>query len=148
MPDRIEKTIELKAPVDRVWRALTDAKEFGTWFRVALDTPFVEGERAHGHVTYEGYEHLRFEVKVVAMDRPRRFAFTWHPYAVDPAVDYASESPTTVEFLLEQTQTGTRLTMTEKGFEGLPAHRRDEAMRMNDSGWSTQIENIRAHVGG
>jgi hypothetical protein len=82
------------------------------------------------------------------MDRPRRFAFTWHPYAVDPAVDYASESPTTVEFLLEQTQTGTRLTMTEKGFEGLPAHRRDEAMRMNDSGWSTQIENIRAHVGG
>ena len=80
------------------------------------------------------------------MEPPRLLAFTWHPYAVDPAVDYSKETPTLVEFRLAAVGDGTRLTITESGFGAVPAHRRDEAMRMNDGGWTAQAENIRAHV--
>lgn len=148
MADRIEKTIELKAPVERVWRALTDHAEFGAWFRAKLDEPFVVGETSRGRITYPGYEHLAWEAEVVAMERPHRFAFRWHPYAVDPAVDYAAEPTTLVEFRLEAMAGGTRLTVVESGFDALPAHRRDEAFRMNEGGWEAQVGNIRAHVGG
>src|ERR1035438_6202595 len=88
MNDRIEKRIELKAPVSRVWRALTDYREFGEWFRVKLDGPFVPGQVARGHITYPGYEHLKWEAVVQAMEVERLFSFTWHPYAVDPKTDY------------------------------------------------------------
>jgi uncharacterized protein YndB with AHSA1/START domain len=146
MSDRIVKTVELKAPITRVWQALTDHREFGSWFRVAIEAPFVTGEKARGHITLEGYEHVRWEVTVVALQAPRRFAFTWHPYAIDPAVDYSAETPTLVEFTLEPIAGGTRLTVVESGFDKIPAHRRDEAMRMNDGGWAAQMENIRAYV--
>ena len=96
MTDRIEKTVELKAPVSRVWKALTDHKEFGAWFRVSLDGPFVPGGRSTGHITYPGYENLAWEARVVAMEEPRLFAFTWHPYAVEPDRDYSAEPPTRV----------------------------------------------------
>lgn len=148
MTDRIEKTIALNAPVERVWRALTDQVEFGTWFRVKLDGPFVAGEISHGHITYPGYEHLQWEAKVVAMEPPHRFAFTWHPYAVDPATDYAAEPPTLVEFHLVPSGQGSRLTVVESGFDALPPHRRDEAFRMNEGGWAEQVQNIRTHVAG
>src|SRR5437899_1549828 len=88
MTDRIEKTIELKAPVSRVWRALTDHREFGTWFRVRLDGPFVPGQVSRGHITYPGYEHVKWEATVQRMEPERLFSFTWHPYAIDTAVDY------------------------------------------------------------
>lgn len=146
MTDRIEKTIELKAPVERVWRALTDHIEFGQWFRVNLEGPFVLGETTRGKITYPGYEHLLWAATVVVMDRPGLFAFTWHPYAIDPDVDYSAEPPTRVEFGLEPTALGTRLTVTESGFDALPAHRRAEALRMNDGGWTQQVKNIKAHV--
>jgi uncharacterized protein YndB with AHSA1/START domain len=146
MTDRIEKTIDLKSPVERVWRALTDAAEFGTWFRVKLDDPFVPGQPTRGRVTYPGYEHLVFEVQTQRMERPRLFSFTWHPYAIDPDVDYSGEPPTLVEFRLEPIATGTRLTVVESGFDAIPAHRRQEAFRMNEGGWKAQMENIRAHV--
>lgn len=146
MSDRIEKTIDLRAPVARVWRALTDSAEFGTWFRVALEGPFAEGEPCRGRITYPGYEHLVFEVQVVRIDEPRLFAFTWHPYAIDPQVDYSGEPSTLVEFRLVPTSDGTRLTITESGFDALPAERRDEAFRMNEGGWQAQGDNIRAHV--
>ena len=146
MTDRIEKTIELKAPVERVWRALTDHVEFGEWFRVKLDGPFAVGELSHGHVTYEGYEHLKWEARIVEMDRPRLFAFTWHPYAIDPKVDYSGEPQTRVEFRLAPTANGTHLIIVESGFDALPAHRQPDALRMNDSGWTTQAQNIKAHV--
>lgn len=148
MTDSIERTIDLRAPIDRVWRALTDHREFGQWFRVAIDQPFVAGEPATGQITHEGYEHVRWDVRIVAMEEPRRFAFTWHPYAVDTTVDYSQEEPTLVEFRLEPEGKGTRLTVTESGFDRVPAHRRDEAIRMNSGGWTEQIENIRAHVDG
>jgi uncharacterized protein YndB with AHSA1/START domain len=148
MTDSIEKSIDLDADVERVWRALTDHEEFGSWFRVKLDGPFEPGAPSRGHMTYPGYEHLRWEAQVVRMERPHSFAFTWHPYAVDPDKDYSDEPPTLVEFRLEPAGAGTRLTVTESGFDALPAHRRDEALRMNEGGWSAQMKNIAAHVGG
>jgi uncharacterized protein YndB with AHSA1/START domain len=146
MTDRIEKTVELKAPVARVWRALTDHREFGQWFRVRLEGPFVPGEVARGHITYPGYEHLHWEAVVQRMEPERLFSFTWHPYAIDPNEDYSGEPPTLVEFTLEKTATGTRLRIVESGFDKIPAKRRDEAFRMNDRGWSIQTENIAQHV--
>lgn len=146
MNDRIEKVIDLRAPVSRVWRALTDHQEFGTWFRVRLDGPFVPGQVSRGHITYPGYEHVRWEAIVQAMEPERLFSFTWHPYAVDPTADYSQEPPTLVEFTLEQIPSGTRLRIVESGFDKLPAHRRDEAFRMNEGGWSAQTENIARHV--
>lgn len=148
MTDRIEKTVELKAPVERVWRALTDSAEFGQWFRVKIEGPFKTGELSRGRITYPGYEHLPWEARIVRMDHPRVFAFTWHPYAVDPDVDYSKEPSTLVEFTLEPTSAGTRLTIVESGFDALPAgRRRDEALRSNTGGWEEQARNIAAHVG-
>jgi uncharacterized protein YndB with AHSA1/START domain len=150
MTDRIEKRIVLKAPVSRVWRALTDYQEFGEWFRVKLDGPFEAGQTTRGYITYPGYEHLKWEVVVQAMEPERLFSFTWHPYAVDPTVDYSAETPTLVEFRLEAAETGegSMLTVTESGFDKLHEHRRQEAFRMNDGGWSEQMKNIEAYVGG
>jgi uncharacterized protein YndB with AHSA1/START domain len=146
MTDRIEKRIELKAPVARVWRALTDHREFGEWFRVRIDGPFVPGEASRGNITYPGYEHLQWEAVVKAMEPERLFSFTWHPYAVDPKVDYSKEPQTLVEFRLEKTPEGTRLTVTESGFDKIPAGRRPEAFRMNEGGWAQQMKNIESYV--
>lgn len=146
MSDRIEKVIEVKAPVERVWRALTDYREFGAWFRVKLEAPFVVGQEARGQISHPGYEHVTWRAQVVEMDEPRVFAFTWHPYAVDTTKDYSDETPTRVEFRLEPAGAGTRLTLTESGFDKVPAERRELAFRMDEQGWTQQMENIRAHV--
>jgi uncharacterized protein YndB with AHSA1/START domain len=144
--NRIEKRIELKAPVSRVWRALTDYREFGEWFRVKLDGPFVPGQVSRGQITYPGYEHLKWEAVVQKMEPERLFSFTWHPYAVDPNGDYSKETPTVVEFRLERIANGTLLTVVESGFDKIPADRRLEAFRMNDGGWAEQMKNIEIHV--
>jgi uncharacterized protein YndB with AHSA1/START domain len=146
MENRIEKRIELKASVSRVWRALTDHREFGAWFKVNFDGPFVAGEKATGQITFPGYEHLRLETVIQKIEPENLFSFTWHPYAVDPAVDYSSETPTLVEFRLEATAGGTLLLLTESGFDKIPAHRFADAMRMNEGGWAQQLKNIEAYV--
>ena len=146
MSDRIEKTVEMKAPVSRVWRALTDFREFGTWFRVQLGGPFKPGQVSRGQMTYPGYEHLKWEAVVQKMEPERLFSFTWHPYAIDPKTDYTGEPQTLVEFTLEKTATGTRLRVVESGFDKVPASRRAEAFRMNDGGWAQQMQNIAQHV--
>ena len=146
MTDRIEKTVDLRAPVERVWRAVSDHKEFGAWFRVDLEGPFAVGQEARGKITHPGYEHLVWKARVVAIEPFKRLAFTWHPYGIDPDVDYDQEEPTLVEFKLEPIAAGTRLVVVESGFDKVPAHRREEAFRMNDGGWAAQVENIRAHV--
>ena len=146
MSDKIEKVVELRAPIEKVWRAIADHEQFGTWFRVKLDGPFAPGEVSTGHMTYPGYEHLKWEAKIVAMEEPRLFSFTWHPYAVDPDKDYSGETPTLVEFRLEPVAAGTRLTVVESGFDALPDGRRDEAMRMNEGGWTEQVRNVQAYV--
>jgi uncharacterized protein YndB with AHSA1/START domain len=144
--DRIVKTLDLKAPVSRVWKALTDAKEFGAWFCVKLEGPFVVGQVASGYITHPGYEHIKWNVVVKAMEPEKLFAFTWHPYAIDPKQDYSKETPTLVEFKLEPNGSGTRLTLTESGFDKVPAGRRLEAFRMNDGGWTEQMKNIEAYL--
>ena len=146
MTDRIEKTIELKAPVSRVWRALTDHREFGTWFRVRLDGPFVPGQVSRGHITNPGYEHIRWEAIVQKIEPERLFSFTWRPYAIDPNQDYSSEPSTLVEFTLQKIPAGTLLRVVESGFVKIPSKRRLEAFRKNDSGWSQQMQNIAVHV--
>jgi uncharacterized protein YndB with AHSA1/START domain len=144
--DRIEKQIDLKAPVSRVWRALTDYREFGEWFRVKLEGPFVAGQVAGGFITWPGYEHLRMEVVVQKIEPERFFSYTWHPYAIDPKVDYSQETPTLVEFRLEESAKGTLLKVTESGFDKIPSARRAEAFRMNENGWAQQLGNIESHV--
>ena len=146
MNNHIEKTIDLKAPVSRVWKALTDYREFGAWFRVKLEGPFVPGKASGGQITYPGYEHVRMQVIVQKIEPERLFSFTWHPYAVEPGVDYSNETPTLVEFTLEPTPTGTLLRVVESGFDKIPKHRRDEAFRMNEGGWEEQMRNIARHV--
>ena len=146
MENQIEKRVELQAPVSRVWRALTDYREFGEWFRVNLEGPFVPGKVARGRVTHPGYEHVVWEATVKEMQPERIFSFTWHPYGVDPKVDYSKEEPTLVEFRLTPAGQGTLLVITESGFDRIPAHRRMEALRMNTLGWEAQTENIARHV--
>ena len=140
MNDRIEKRIELKAPVSRVWRALTDYREFGQWFRVKLDGPFVPGQISRGQMTYPGYEHVKWEAVVQKMEPERFFSFTW------PQLDYSMETATLVEFRLEKTASGTLLLLTESGFDKIPSDRRLEAVRMNDGGWTEQMKNIESYV--
>jgi uncharacterized protein YndB with AHSA1/START domain len=145
--DPIEKTIEIHAPLSRVWQALTDHRQFGEWFRVNLDGPFVAGRPSTGHMAYPGYEHLKWQAQVRQIEPESLFSFSWHPYAIDPEVDYSGETPTLVEFRLEPSESGCRLTVTESGFDGVPAHRRAEALRKNDEGWGIQMENIARYAG-
>jgi uncharacterized protein YndB with AHSA1/START domain len=142
----IGKEIELKASPARVWRALTDHREFGEWFRVKLEQPFVEGQASRGRLLVPGFDHVTFEVNVVRIQPETLFSYNWHPYAADPKVDYSKETPTLVEFRLQKSATGTLLTLTESGFDKIPAHRRDEALRMNTGGWEQQMKNIERYV--
>jgi len=144
--DRVEKTSVLKAPRSRVWRALTMADEFGSWFRARLSGTFAAGATLRGPITYPGYEHLTLEIQVERMEPERYLSFRWHPNAVDPTADYSSEPTTLVEFTLEEVKEGTRLTIVESGFDALPPGRRDEAWRSNDGGWSEQMKNVARHV--
>jgi uncharacterized protein YndB with AHSA1/START domain len=146
--DRIEKQILLRAPQSRVWRALTAAEEFGTWFRVKLEGPLVPGQSTRGRITHPGYEHVTMELRVDRMEPESLFSYFWHPYCVDPKVDYTQEPETLVEFRLETVAEGTRLSVVESGFDRLPAGRRDEAFRMNERGWTGQLVNIERHVAG
>ena len=144
--DRIETRIELNAPLTRVWRAITDYRQFSQWFRVNLETPFVPGKPTRGRITHSGYEHLIMEVAVQKMEPERLFSYHWHPYAVDVKTDYSQEPPTLVEFRLEEVAGGTLLVVTESGFDALPPSRRDEAFRMNDGGWTVQVKNFEDYV--
>jgi len=146
MSNSIEKRIELNAPVSRVWRALTDHREFGEWFHVKLDGPFAPGQISRGQITSPGYEHVKLEATAQKLEPERLFSFTWHPYAADPNIDYSQEPTTLVEFRLEPKDGGTVLSLMESGFDAIPKDRRFEAFRMNDEGWTEQMTNIERHV--
>jgi uncharacterized protein YndB with AHSA1/START domain len=146
MEARIERSIELRASVSRVWRAITDHREFGQWFGAKIESPFLPGQVSRGQITYPGYEHLKWEAIVQKMEPEKLFSFTWHPCAIDPKRDYSSETPTLVEFYLEKTPVGTLLRVIESGFDKVPADRRAEAFRLNTEGWGTQLKNIESHV--
>ena len=145
MDHRIEKRMELKVPVSRVWRALTDHREFGEWFRVKLDGPFVVGQISRGQITYPGYEHIKWQAIVQRMEPEKLFSFTWH-HSFDPDADILKEPTTLVEFRLKKIEAGTLLTLTESGFENLPDHLRLEAFRRNEGGWTEQMKNIESYV--
>jgi uncharacterized protein YndB with AHSA1/START domain len=146
--DRIERSILINAPRERVWRALSNAEQFGTWFGANLKgLSFVPGQRARGNITYPGWEHVYFDVLVERVEPQDLLSYRWHPYAVDPAVDYTQEEPTLVTFTLTDAPgNGTLLKVVESGFDKVPPHRRLEAFRMNSGGWEAQMENIRRHA--
>ena len=144
--DRIEKKIVVQASRSRVWRAISNAEEFGTWFRMNLDGPFAEGARLRGRITHPGYEHVTLEMLVERIEPERYFSYRWHPYPMDPAVDYSAEPTTLVEFVLEEAEGGTAITIVESGFDRIPHARRAEAFRMNEQGWAGQIKNLARYV--
>ena len=144
--DRIEKTVTITAPRARVWHAIADARQFGEWFRVRLHGEFAVGATLRGNITYPGYEYITMEIVVERMEPERFFSYRWHPYAIDPKVDYSPEPMTLVEFTLEDASDGTRLTIVESGFDRVPLSRRAEAFRMNSDGWSEQMQNIERYV--
>ena len=144
--DRIEKKVVLHAPRSRVWRAISTAQEFGAWFRMNLDGEFAEGGTIRGRLTHPGYEHVILEMQVERIEPERYFSYRWHPYAIDPAVDYSAEPTTLVEFILEDADGDTAVTIVESGFDRIPLARRAEAFRMNDRGWAGEIKNLARHV--
>ncbi|GJL95772.1 MAG: hypothetical protein DHS20C05_21770 [Hyphococcus sp.] len=146
MKDSIKKTIEIAAPVSKVWDAIADYKKFGAWFQVRLDQPFVTGGKTTGQMTVPGYENLKWEGTVVAIEPEKRIVFSWVTHAIDPDKDYTGEPETLCEFLLEPAGDGTRLTIIESGFSKLPPNIRDEALLRNDDGWSQQINNVKTYV--
>lgn len=147
MADAIEKIVEIAAPIERVWTALTDHHEFGEWFKVKLDQPFAVGSESTGMMTYPGYEHMPWKAEVVAIEEPRRFAYRW-PH-MDGDKQIREDWPwTLVEFTLEPSEAGTRLTVVESGFDALPEERRAENYRQNEGGWEEQMRNVKAHVEG
>jgi uncharacterized protein YndB with AHSA1/START domain len=148
--DRIEKSVVLAAPLARAWRALSDAREFGAWFGVSFDEPFVEGERLTGSIVptqvdadiakmQEPHAGKRFEFVVERIEPMRRIQFRWHPFAIDPAIDYSKEPSTLIVFELEEVPGGTRLTVTESGFDRIPIERRANAFAANEAGWAMQM---------
>jgi uncharacterized protein YndB with AHSA1/START domain len=142
--DRIQKTTILRAPRSRVWRALTDSAQFGQWFGARLEQPFVPGATVRGPITIPKYTHLTFEITVERMEPERLFSWRWQPGG-DPDVDPA-EPTTLVVFELEEVPEGTRLTVTESGFDRIPPERRSKAYRENEQGWIGQLENLRQHL--
>ncbi len=144
--DRIEEEIFLHVPRARVWRALTDAEEFGAWFGVRLAGEFEPGASVKGKITETGYEGMKFEMVVDRMEPQRLFSWRWHPYAVDPGTDYSAEPPTLVECGIEESGGGTILTIVESGFDRIPAARRAEAYRMHEHGWAAQMKSIERYL--
>lgn len=146
--DRIEKQVVLEAPPARVWRALTDVAQFNAWFGVALGAPFTPGAEVSGKIGIPKYDHVTMRIWIEKMEPERYFSFRWHPYAVEPGVDYSAEPTTLVTFRLEEVREGTKLTIVESGFDAIPASRRAKAFSMNDQGWTGQVENIRNFLAG
>ena len=144
--DRIEKDIVIRAPRSRVWRAISTAEEFGEWFRVDLEGEFAEGATISGRITHPGYEHVTMAIQIQRIEPERYFSYRWHPDAVDASVDFSNEPTTLVEFIVEEADDGTAVTIIESGFDQIPLARRAKAFRMNEKGWSGQVRNLTAYV--
>ena len=144
--DRIEKKVTLHAPRSRVWRALTDAREFGQWFGVKLEGAFAPGAHLRGKITTKGYDHLTMELWAEKIEPEHLFSYRWHPFAIDPSVDYSKEPTTLVEFTLAEAGGGTLLTVVETGFDAVPLARRPKAFEMNTHGWEMQMTQIARYL--
>ena len=155
--DRIEKKILLRAPTKRVWRTLADSREFGSWFGMKFDGPFAPGASMRGVIVpttidadvakaQKQYEGLSFEITIERMETERLFSFRWHPYAIDPSVDYSAEPTTLVVFALEEVAGGVMLTVTESGFDRIPLARRAKAFSANEGGWAIMVKVMEKYV--
>jgi uncharacterized protein YndB with AHSA1/START domain len=155
--DRIEKTIVLRAPRERVWRAIIDSQQFGRWFGVEFDGPFVEGQRVKGKIVptqvdtkvaemQKPYDGMPCDFFVERIEPMRRFSYRWHPSAVEPGADYSNEPTTLIVFELEEVAEGTLLTITESGFDSVPLERRAEAFKSNEQGWEMQTKLIEKYL--
>jgi len=145
--DRIERKVLIKATRTRVWRAVSDAAEFGSWFGVDFKgKSFVAGKHVQGKITYPGYEHLTMDVLIERVVPERLLSWRWHPAAIDPAVDYSKEPTTLVVFELEEVEGGVTLSVVESGLDEIPLDRRASVFRLNSSGWDQQMENVKKHV--
>ena len=144
--NRIDRTIEIDAPPDRVWRALTNAEDLAAWFHVTIEGEIKAGAEVWMTSTSPGYEGQRFLVRFTEMTPPRRFAWQWHPGAVDPGVDYSREPWTTVTFTLEPSGRGTRLSVSETGFNEISLSRRAKVYADNSGGWTAVIVWIQTHA--
>jgi uncharacterized protein YndB with AHSA1/START domain len=155
--DRIEKKILLRAPRKRVWRALSDSKEFGSWFGVKFDGPFTPGALIRGKIVgttvdadvakaQKQYEHVPFEITIDRIEPERLFSFRWHPNAVEPGVDYSHEPTTLIVFTLEEAPNGVMLTVTESGFDQIPLERRAKAFTANEQGWGMVVKLIEKYL--
>ena len=144
--DRLEKKVLLHAPRARVWRAMATRKEFGRWFDVDLDREFEPGVEVRGTFHAKEHEGIRWQMWIEEVVAERRLSFRWHPYAIDPKVDYSSEPTTLVVFELEDAPGGTLVTITESGFDSVPLARRAKAFEMNDGGWTEMSKRLAGHV--
>jgi uncharacterized protein YndB with AHSA1/START domain len=155
--DRIEKRVVLRAPLDRVWRAISDAEEFGRWFGVRFDGPFVAGAAVGAAIVpttvdaevakrQEAHTGAKSTWQIVAIEPKRRFAYRWHPFAIDPDIDYESEPTTLVEFTLTEAPDGVLLTIVESGFDAIPASRRSASFEANSEGWAIQTDMVRRYL--
>ena len=154
---RIEKRVVLRAPLDRVWRAISDAEEFGRWFGVRFDGPFVEGAAVTAAIApttvdddvakrQEAHAGVKSTWQIVAIEPQRRFAYRWHPFAVDPEYEYDQELTTLVEFTLAETSDGVLLTIVESGFDAIPGARRPASFEANSEGWAIQTDMVRRYL--
>jgi uncharacterized protein YndB with AHSA1/START domain len=157
VPDRIEKKILLRAPLKRVWHALSDSKEFGIWFGVKFDAPFTPGARIRGKIIGTAvdtevarlqtqYEHIPFEITIDRIEPQRLFSFRWHPNAVEPGLDYSKEPTTLIEFTLEEVADGVLLTVSESGFDQIPLVRRAKAFTANEQGWGMVLKLVEKYL--
>lgn len=146
--DRIETHVEVNAPRARVWRAISNANEFGTWFGLQLDDDFAAGRTVRGRLTNPKHDRVTLDLEIERIEPERYFSYRWHPYALDPKVDYSTEPTTLVEFRLDEIEGGERtaVTIVESGFDKIPLARRAEAYRMNDAGWASQSKKLAAYV--
>ena len=157
VPDRIQKEVLLRAPLARVWQAITDSKQFGSWFGVKFSGPFKAGEHIVGAIApttvdpkvaemQKPYTGMKFEITIDRIEPQKLFSFRWHPFAIDPKVDYSKEKTTLVEFNLKEVPGGVMLPVTESGFDGVPLSRRAEAFKMNEGGWAAQMTLIEKYL--
>jgi len=144
--DRIEKQVRLRHPRAKVWRALTDSREFGKWFGVVFTEPFRLGARIQGRITEPGYEHVIMDIAIERMEEERVFAWRWHPGAPVEGEDFSAEPMTLVTFELADDAGGTLLTVVESGFDRIPLARRASAFGSNDEGWTEQMRRIEQHL--
>ena len=155
--DRIEKKVLLRAPRNRVWRALADSTEFGAWFGMKFDGPFAPGASMRAAIVpttvdaevakaQKAHEGIPFEIAIERMEPERLFSFRWHPHAIERGVDYSAEPTTLVSFELEEVADGVMLTVTESGFEQIPLARRAKAFAANEGGWAIQVKMTERYI--